>query len=184
MFFGRNDAKDKENPPESPDHWSSLMRGQIIGAHIQKQMDWIMLADQKAQAMIILNSILVPIALNRVTDDALALPATIAILTAFSSIFASILCIYPKRRQGKKPRGDRNLLHFGDIGRLPEARYLEMFAPIYNDSKQFTEAAIKDMHDIARHVILPKFFWLKLSYGVFFVGNAIAVGWGMVALWS
>lgn len=185
MLFLRSEDHPTELPEATDrEHWAALMRGQVMAAIIRKNMDWVILADQKAQAMIILNTILVPVAMNWLHDPAFAGPAAIAIFTAFSSILASIVCIYPKRQKGRKPRGERNLLHFGDIGRLPEARYLDLFNPVFNDMERFAEATIRDLHDVSRHVILPKFFWLKIAYGIFFIGNLAAVVWGMAALWG
>ena len=33
----------------------------------------------------------------------------------------------------------------------------------------------KDIHDVSRRIIIPKFFWLKISYGCFFFGNVLAI---------
>jgi hypothetical protein len=80
-----------------------------------------------------------------------------------------------KRRNGRKPDGSVNLLHFGDIGLMKEAEFLEEFSPIYNDPCKLADAAIKDIHDAARRIIRPKFYWLKLSYALFFFGNLAAI---------
>ena len=182
MLFHRE--TDKTPEPKDKFHWEAMLRGQVLAATSFKFVNYINIADQKAQAMIILNSILIPVTLGWVGKADFGVPATISILTAFASIFAAILCIYPKRRNGTKPDGTYNLLHFGDIGRMKEEKYLELINPIFNDLNQLSEEALKDLHDIARRVIIPKFFWLKISYGAFFAGNLIAVLVTLFSIWT
>lgn len=163
--------------PDSVDkpRWEALMRGQIISVSVNKFFNYVQLVDNKAQAMIILNSVLIPVTINWMENDKFHLAAMISVLTAIFSIMTAIIAIYPKRRAGRKPDGTLNLLHFGDIGRLKEADFLAEFLPIYNDPGLLAEAAIKDLHDTARRIIRPKFFWLKISYITFFLGNLIAI---------
>lgn len=155
--------------------WEALLRGTVLTSTTQKLFNFISLADQKAQAMIILNSILVPILFNWMDKPDYETGILIALGTALISIFFSILCIYPKRRRGSKPDGTRNYLHFGDIGRIKEEQYLQEFMPIFNNFEKLSAESVKDLHDMSRRIIIPKFFWLKMAYGVFFVGNLIAI---------
>ena len=165
---GVPDSADKER-------WAALYRGQIIGTTIRKFYSYVGLADQKAQGLIFMNSILIPVALNWVDKPGYHMGALICIITAILSIMTAMICIYPKRRAGRKPDGTINLLHFGDIAKLKEEEFLDEFLPIFNDLTLLSEASIKDMHDAARRIIRPKFYWLKLSYLVFFFGNLLAI---------
>lgn len=183
MFFGKD--KNTSDLPEAQDelHWHALLRGQVLAVTTEKFMGYINLADQKAQAMIILNSILIPVAIGWADDERFATGAFISIITSVLAIFTAILCIYPKRRRGIKPDGTRNYLHFADIGRLNEEYFLQEFQPIFNDTSALAKESIKDLHDVSRRIIIPKFFWLKLSYGSFFIGNVIAIGLTLYGLW-
>ena len=171
-------------PPQDEAYWSALLRGQVLATTTHKFVTYVTLADQKAQAMIILNSILIPVTIAWAGKPIFGLAATLAIVTALISIFTAILCIYPKRRRGSKPDGTYNLLHFGDIGRMKEEQYLMLFRPIFNDLERLAEESVKDLHDVARRIIIPKFFWLKISYGAFFIGNMIAIALALYAFWS
>jgi len=185
LFFGKQAENQNELPePKDEAYWAALFRGQILNVTTQKIFYFVGLADQKAQAMIILNSILVPVAMNWLDKPLFQISASIAIITALTSIFTAILVIYPKRRRGRKPDGTINLLHFGDIGRLNEKNYLSLFKPVFNDLHLLSEESVKDIHDMSRNIVIPKFFWLKLSYGSFFTGNLIAIGWTMYAMWG
>tara|TARA_A100000171_G_C2081850_1_gene120104 strand:+ start:228 stop:809 length:582 start_codon:yes stop_codon:yes gene_type:complete len=174
LFFQTKDTEDVAAPIDKP-YWEALMRGQILTATTNKLVNYVNLADQKAQAMIIINSILIPVVLPWMSKPLYMWPAAIAVLTSVLGILCAILCIYPKRRRGQKPDGSYNLLHFSDIGRMKEAEYLSRFNPIYNDMNRLAEEAIKDIHDVSRRIIIPKFFWLKISYGCFFFGNVLAI---------
>lgn len=171
--------------PESADkeRWSALFRGQIVATTIRKFSGYVALADQKAQGLIFMNSILIPVAMNWIENPGYRVGALICIITAILSIMAAMICIYPKRRAGRKPDGTINLLHFGDIAKLKEEEFLDEFLPIYNDLTLLSEAAAKDMHDAARRIIRPKFYWLKLSYLIFFFGNLAAICGTLYAIW-
>jgi hypothetical protein len=152
-----NESEIEKDPQQL--RWEALFRGAALTSTTQKLFNYVRLADQKAQGMIIVNSVIIPVAFGWVNKADFHAGAIISILTAVVSIFISIICIYPKRRTGKKPDGTRNLLHFSDIGYL----------------KELTVAILKDIHDVSRRILRPKFFWLKLSYIIFFCGNLIAV---------
>lgn len=157
--------------------WEALLRGQILSATTAKFISYISLADQKAQALIILNSILIPITLNWVNESIYSVPASIAIFTALFSIMFSILAIYPKRGARRVAENRINYLHFGDIGRLKEDQFLENFKHIVGDPGNLSEAVAKDLYDMGKNVMLPKFRWLKIAYISFFIGNSSALMW-------
>ena len=155
--------------------WPALLRGQLLAATINKYTVIIRLVDQKAQVMILLNSILVPMCINAVEHGTFARGATISIVTAVLSILAAMVCIYPKRRYRKS--GDRalNILHFNDIGHMDEQEYKDTILPIIITPNRLAEAAVHDLYDTSKNSIIPKFWWLKLSYGIFACGNIIAL---------
>lgn len=166
------------------ERWAALLRGQILSSTIQKFHNFIHLADQKAQGMIFLNTVLIPVALNWLDKPMFKYPVTITVITAIISIMTAIVCIYPKRRGGKLPDGTFNLLHFGDIGRMKQDDFMAEFLPKFNNTSALSEIAAKDMHDMARRIIRPKFFWLKLSYMSFFLGNLAAIFFLFYNFWS
>lgn len=161
--------------------WEGLSRGQAMAATTDKFVSYIGLADQKAQALIILNSILIPIALNWIDEENFHIPAVISIITSMISIMVSIIAIYPKRGARRVAENKINYLHFGDIGRLDEQRFMDSFRPLLNSTDKMAEAMAKDLYDMGKNVMLPKFFWLKIAYISFFVGNALAIIWHFLA---
>ncbi len=155
--------------------WPALLRGQILSATLNKLMVIMRLADQKAQVLIFLNSILVPVCLNSLNDTQYSGAAIVSVVTAVLSIFAAMVCIYPKRKYRKSGHRDLNILHFNDIGHMKQDDFMDQFMPILNDGPKLCETVAKDIYDISRYSMIPKFFWLKISYAVFCFGNLIAI---------
>lgn len=180
-------AYDSKSPPTKPadqERWEGLLRGQVINATTAKFASAIHLADQKAQVLIFLNSILIPVALNWIDKPLFHTAALISIVTALCSILAAIICIYPKRKAGRKADGTLNLLHFNDIGHMPRKEFLEDFLPIFNNPGKLAEIAVNDLYDTAQNAMIPKFFWLKVAYAIFFLGNLAAVIWSVSSFWG
>ncbi len=157
------------------ERWKALMRGQVMSATINKFMTIIRLLDQKAQVMIFLNSILVPMCLNALEHVTFRNAAMVSIVTALVSILAAMICIYPKRRYRQSGDREFNLLHFNDIGHVSKDEYMEAFMPILNDPEKLAETVVHDLYDTSRHSIMPKYTWLKISYAVFSIGNILAI---------
>lgn len=170
-----DDQPNKGGEVEIEQRWQALMRGQVMSASVQKFTTILQLLDQKAQVMIFLNSILVPVCVNAVEKGVYEHAAVISIITSVLSILASIMCIYPKRRYRKSGDRELNLLHFNDIGHLDKSYYLKSFMPIFNDPEKLAETVANDLYDTSRHAILPKYTWLKISYAIFAFGNITAI---------
>ncbi|MBX2833905.1 MAG: hypothetical protein KTR28_02935 [Micavibrio sp.] len=162
-----------DNPDKTK--WQALMRGQVISSTGLKFSRLVQLVDQKAQVMILLNSILIPVCIRGFYDPVYHWPAIISIVTSCISILSAIICIYPKRKMRKPGTLEMNYLHFNDIGHMKRDDFMSQFMPMFNDSEKLAELAVKDLHDIARNSLIPKYVWIKLSYGVFFFGNIIAI---------
>ncbi len=160
---------------EQAEKWKALMRGQVMSATVHKFSIIIRLLDQKAQVMIFLNSIIVPVCLNAISDEALRDASIISIITAILSILAAMICIYPKRRYRKSGDRELNLLHFNDIGHLEKDDYMKRFQTVLNCPEKLSETVVHDLYDTSRFSILPKYMWLKLSYATFAFGNIIAI---------
>lgn len=171
------------NEQENTKRWEGLVRASVLSANMNKLFGYINLADQKAMGVIILNSIIIPVVLGQIDIETFRLAATVSIVSCAISMFTAIICIFPKRRAYGKPDGSINPLHFSDIARMTEEEYLEIMQPLYNEPPKMGIAVIKDLHDVSRYVLEPKFFWLKLSYVVFFTGNLIAIIIELFSLW-
>ncbi|MDA0781977.1 MAG: DUF5706 domain-containing protein [Rickettsiales bacterium] len=159
--------------------WEGLARGQILSSTVNKLNNAIRLIDQKAQVMLVINSITIPIGLSWIQKEQFLLGAIGVIFTAMWTMFFSIVAIYPRSRNMKKIKDHKpnrsNLLHWGDIWAMSEDEYLEKIRPVVNDVSLLTEACLKDIYDISRNVLRHKFFWIRFTYYSFFLGNATAI---------
>ena len=170
--------KDKEDFTNQK-RWEGLGRGQILSSTVNKLNNAIRLIDQKAQVMLVINSITIPIGLSWIQKEQFLLGAIAVILTALWTMFFSIIAIYPRSRKLTKIKSKKqnrsNLLHWGDIWAMSEEEYLQKVRPIVNDISLLTEACLKDIHDISANVLRHKFFWIRFTYYSFFLGNIIAI---------
>lgn len=155
--------------------WQALMRGQVMSATVNKFVTILRLLDQKAQVMIFLNSLLVPVCINAIEHGTFKYAAMISVLSSILSILAAIVCIYPKRRYRKSGDRELNLLHFNDIGHLEKQVFLDKILPVFNSPEKLAETVVHDLYDTSRYSILPKFMWIKISYAVFAFGNIAAI---------
>jgi len=173
-----------QEPDENKQKWQGLVRASILSTTTRKLFGYIQLADSKAAGLIVMNSIIVPVALNGFDDDHFKVAATLAILTSVCSMFFAILCIFPQRTLPQVGKRHFNILHFNDIGHMSQDEFLETINPIYNDPPEFAQAVLKDIHDISRRVLIPKFRLLKIAYGTFFLGNLAAITLVLINIWS
>ena len=118
--------------------WEAMLRGQVIGATVNKFAIILRMIDQKAQVMIFLNSILIPVCIRAIEEGAFVEASKISITAAVRSILSAMICIYPKRKYRKS--GDRrlNLLHFNDKGHPAEEAYLERISQDLNNHAKNT----------------------------------------------
>ena len=165
--------KKKEDSPNQS-RWQALFRGSLLSTTMNKHVSYVGLADRRAQGIITINSILIPLALSGSQNPIFMNGALVAIATALLSISTAIFSLYPKR-YGHKNHAHRDLLHFSQIQRFSEERYLELMKEALEDTGLLAEMITQDLYHISQRILHPKFFWLKISYFSFFIGNLIAL---------
>lgn len=168
---------EEEKPPELSEKtkWKALLRGQIGATCLDRLMKLVQLIDHKAQVMIFLNSIMIPVCINALEHETFKFSPMVSIITAVISILAAIICIYPKRRYRKKGDPNVNLMHFNDIGHMEKDEYIDLFLPKFNNPQKLSEMVVNDIYDTSRYSIIPKLKWLKASYVTFACGNMLAI---------
>lgn len=157
------------------DKWQAIFRGSIISSTIGKLADYVGHADSRAQGIIVINSILIPVALSGSQNPSFKTGAVVSIIAAILSITFSIISLYPKSYSGKKDNHP-NLMHFSQVKEMSEDAYLKLAKEAFADNSKLAEMAALDIYHLSKYVLAPKFFWLKLSYLMFLIGNIIALG--------
>ncbi len=165
--------KKKEQYPNQL-KWAALFRGSLLSTTISKHVNYVGLADRRAQGIITLNALLVPISLNGSQNPLFMYGAIVAIITALLSISAAFVSLYPKKYNDNKHQHP-DLLHFSQIQRLSEKQYLDHMNEALQDTSVLAEMASRDLYHISKRILHPKFQWLKISYSIFLCGNFIAI---------
>lgn len=172
----------EQNTPETTpapltdkQRWEAMLRGQVMIATTNKFSVILRMVDQKAQVMILLNSFVIPVCLRSLETHKFQEAAILSIIASALSIWAAIVCIYPKRKYRKRDDRELNLLHFNDIGHMDQDDFYNQILPKFNDPGKLSEMVVQDLYDTSRYSIIPKFVWLKISYSFFGVGNMLAI---------
>ena len=163
-------------PAHDNEHWAAMFRGTVLASQKQGLITYVNIADQKAQVMLFINSLIIPFILPGVEMPDYRLAAIIALITAALSVFFAVMTVFPRGPARFKKRPYSNQLHFADIKQHPTfASYLHDVRPIYNDLGKLGTESLKYMYDMSRFVLKGKYFWLRLCYGGFLIGNILAL---------
>jgi len=157
---------------EQQKKWEGLFRGSVLSTLINKHVQTGVMADTRAQGLILLNAALVPLAINGMNTDALQTAAIICAITSLLTITLCIFCLYPKRLP---PRGGhKNLFHYVVFSKMKEEDFLEEMKALFADKEKLAEAAVRDLHHLGSRIVAPKYFFLRTAYCVFLVGQLSA----------
>ena len=159
-----------------PEYWAALFRGSVLASQKQGLITYVTIADQKAQVMLFINSLIIPLIIPGVQNEDFRIASIIALVTACLTVFFAIATVFPRGPARFKHRPYSNQLHFSDIKQHSSLEsYLSNVQPIYNDLGMLGKESLKYMYDVSRFVLRGKYFWLRLCYGVFLLGNALAL---------
>jgi hypothetical protein len=153
--------------------WATLPRGSILAATISKHIQYVGFTDRRAQGMITISALLVPVALSGIQNPVFQLGSAIAVITSVLTVFFAILSLYPKSSHTKHDH--TNFLHFSDIQKLSEEEYMCEMQSALEDTGKLSEMAVMEIYHLSALVLGPKFKWLKVSYWVFLLGNVGAL---------
>ena len=88
------------NPtPSAENHWPALLRGSVLSSAQSKHVQYISLADRRAQVVITINAFLIPIAISAYQIQEIRIGITLYVIAAALSIFFAVICLMPKRYQ-------------------------------------------------------------------------------------
>ena len=161
----------KQAQPSSTDtnHWPALLRGTVLSSAQSKHVQYISLADRRAQVVITINAFLIPLAISAYQHPQIRLGITLYVLTAALSIFFAVMCLMPKRYQSA-PGSKSSLLHFSGIWQYDEDSYKNLMRESLESRNTITELMISDIYHLSHDVLRPKFQWMRLSFYAFLAG--------------
>jgi len=150
------------------------LRGTVLSSAQSKHVQYISLADRRAQVIIAINAFLIPLALSAYDNAAIRLGILLFILTAALSIFFAIVSLMPKRYR-PDPSGQRNLLHFSGIWQYDEDTYKALMRDSLESRNTITELMVSDIYHLSNDVLRPKFRWMRFSFYAFLAGMLCAI---------
>lgn len=165
--------KSKSTPETN--HWPALLRGSVLSSVQSKHVQYISLADRRAQVIVTINAFLIPLILSSYKSmPEIRLGMLIVVVCAALSIFFAVMSLMPKRYRGNH-QGSRSLLHFSGIWEHNEAEYIEHMRLALDDRTTITEYMVSDIYHLSHDVLRPKFFWIRLSFYAFLSGLAASL---------
>jgi hypothetical protein len=158
-----------DTAPASTTNWPALLRGSVLSSAQSKHVQYISLADRRAQVVITINAFLIPLAISAYQNPQIRLGITLYVLAAALSIFFAVISLMPKRYQ-TDAGGKSNLLHFSGIWQYDEETYKALMRESLESRNTITELMVSDIYHLSNDVLRPKFRWMRLSFYAFLIG--------------
>ena len=142
------------------------------------------LADNKANIMISVNSIILSIIVSvliRKLEEFpnFIIPTVLMVLTCLIAMVYAILATRPKVTKGHTNQEDidnrkGNLLYFGNFYEMTEEEYLKGMRTLRNDGEYLYDSLSRDIYFLGK-VLAKKYQLLRKSYSVFMFGFILSV---------
>ncbi len=144
------------------------------------------IADNKANIMISVNSILISVLITIMTwrnitevNPKVILPAVIFLITGLASLIFAVLSARPKITNANKNLKDQeiikqNITFFGSFIQLPLEEYEQAMEEVLSDEDLLYGNMRRDLYFLGK-VLAQKYYYLTISYNIFMVGFILAV---------
>jgi len=150
----------------------------------RNHVDFSSMADNKANIMISINSIMMSIVFsvlfNKFATDPNLIPPTIILsIVSTTTIIFAILATRPNLTSGVFTRDDirkrrTNLLFFGNFYKMPLNDYEWGIKELMNDRDFLYGSMIRDIYYLGK-VLGKKYLFLRISYTIFMFGLVISI---------
>lgn len=138
-------------------------------------------ADTKANMLITVSAIVIPLTVRYVSDPVLGPAALTMIGFSVLTICLAAYSVMPKVRPGVRGTHDPtfNPLFFGDFAALSYDEYLRIMEEILADPENAYEAQVREVYVIGQYLAHRKYRFLRWGYTCFVVGLLTAGGLGV-----
>lgn len=154
---------------------SEIAKVHVLNNQISKNVEYIGYADVRAQGIIMISAILVPIVLSGLDKPEFRAAIFIVALTAVLSVFAAIMALVPRRYNHDDDSAHPDIFHFRQSSQLSEKEYFSILSKTLKDQESFFYNLSRDLYHISKLIVAPKFRWLNRSYFIFAFGNLLAL---------
>ena len=172
----------RENPfDEIPEDRTAV--DNILRINVTNQMRLTVMADQKANIMITVASIVFSVTVANLDNEVMKWPLLFFAFGCTISLLAAIFAIIPQTGYPKKPGSDEidrespafNPLFFGHFAHIPIEEYKEDYAETLMTDDRIYDALAGDIYGIGTTLMHNKYKWLRRSYMAFLVGMSGAI---------
>ena len=155
----------------------------ILRINVTNQMRLTVMADQKANIMITVASIVFSVTVANLDNEVMKWPLLFFALGCTVSLLAAIFAIIPQTGYPKKPGSNEidrdspafNPLFFGHFAHIPIEEYKEDYAETLMTDDRIYDALAGDIYGIGATLMNNKYKWLRRSYMAFLVGMSGAI---------
>ncbi len=158
-------------------------RETLFRVTIRNQIDQIAIADNKANMIISINTIIISLVVAfmgyglsgpYLNGSQITIPFTILLVAStFSAIF-SILAARPRFRNAPPNFKTSSLLYFGNFKHMPLTEYIEEMEDLISSRKAIYRNLIIDIYNYGK-ILDKKYKMLSVSYTIFLIGIILTV---------
>lgn len=154
------------------------------------------IADNKANIMISVNSILISVLITFLsyrniaeTQPMILLPVIIFLVVGLSSLVFAVLSARPKvtskieTTENNTPNKGINIAFFGSFIHIPIDEYEQTMNDALHDSNLLYGNMVRDLYHLGK-VLDKKYKYLSISYNIFMMGLVVTVGLFLITLFA
>ena len=154
--------------------WPALRRTGVLTTFVDKHVQFIRMADRRAQVMITINAFLIPLVASQLRSEVKEFTIMFFMGSALVSIYAAVISLLPKH-YGSSPYKNFEMFHFTGIQKFSEEEYMERMRKLFHDDAGLMPYVAFDLYHMSTCILKPKFFWLRVSYFTFLFGLSISL---------
>ena len=135
------------------------------------------LADRKANMILTIASIMIPLSINFLYDERSHLAAVILIGFCVLTILSAALAAMPKIKTANKldckpdiNEPGFNILFFGSFACMPYDDYKEEMGNLMNDANAVYETQLREIYTMGKYLAEKKYLYVQFSYMLFITG--------------
>lgn len=182
-------AKREKDNPDKPRRFHKLEKKRyptratqtFFRANYRNHINLSSIADNKANIMISVNSILISVLITILTyqniyqtQPVVLLPVVIFLVTGLASLIFAVLSARPKvtkfnRENGNMEDVKKNIVFFGNFVHLDLEEYEEAMDTVFRDDELIYGNMTRDLYHLGK-VLDKKYRYLSISYNIFMVG--------------
>lgn len=151
---------------------------------LRNQIDLTNIADNKANIMLSINSLLITIGIpmlagNLKEHPSLVYPATVLLLTCILSIVFATLATRPVKMLGRTTiesidKGNSNLFFFGNFFKMERDDYIRSMMRVMQKEETIDKSIVNDLYFLGR-TLGNKYRRLRITYEIFMSGMVLTV---------